>query len=355
MRAVFQLMPNLSFGDAVSQDALAIKRVLREMGIHTEIFARYIDPRLISQCRPIKALRATRNDVLLFHHSIGTPLAERFLRHRGPRWLRYHNITPAAYFMGYNPALAHLTSLGRHQLPKLARISDLLMGASEFSCRELIDAGGSAPKVVPVFTAIGDLDGQPSDPVLDWQMGDGCTNVLFVGRVVPNKRQDDVVRVFARYHRFVDRNSRLILVGRTTDLERYAQEVRAVADGEGVASALRWMGHTTAGELATCYRRAHLFLSMSEHEGFCVPLLEAMHFGVPILAFAAGAVPDTMGHAGILFRRKDHAAIAEMMHIMADDEALRKQVIARQHERLASFGEAQVALIFREAVRPHLD
>ncbi|HMC88169.1 MAG TPA: glycosyltransferase, partial [Gemmataceae bacterium] len=182
------------------------------------------------------------------------------------------------------------------------------------------------------------------------RFADGWTHFLFVGRLSPNKRQDDVIRLFACYNRTIDRRSRLVLVGTWRGMERYLAELRALVRALDLQDYVVFTGHLAAPELGAHYRRADLFVSMSEHEGFCVPILEAMHFGLPILAYNAAAVPDTLGQTGVLFTRKEFPLLAEMAHLLLTDHGLRERVVLGQADRLADFRPAIVAQRFRAYV-----
>jgi glycosyltransferase involved in cell wall biosynthesis len=166
-------------------------------------------------------------------------------------------------------------------------------------------------------------------------------NVLFVGRVAPHKRHEDLIRVFCHLKRSARPDARLLLVGSTWGTEPYVESLRAYVQRLGLTDVV-FAGHVGAAEWAACYRRASVYLSMSEHEGFGVPLLESMHFGVPVIAYKAAAVPETLGGAGLLLTARNHAGTAELIALLEEDNNLRERVIARQRERLQDFMPARV-------------
>jgi glycosyltransferase involved in cell wall biosynthesis len=349
--AVHQLLPNFVPGDAVSNHARALQRWLRSWGYSAEIFAHYAHPAVAHDCRPLHELSATRQSAVLYHYSTASAEASQSLfAARGKRALIYHNITPAHFYAPYSDALYHLLREARASLGQFRTVVGMTLGDSPYNCAEMAAAGYPNPRLLPLLVEFDLLDSQePSTPTLK-RFDDDWRNFLFVGRLAPHKRQEDVIRAFAWYNRFINRRSRLFLVGTSGGLESYACRLREVIHSLGLEDHVEFAGHASQAELVAYYRLAHIFLSMSEHEGFCVPLLEAMYHRVPIIAFAATAVPDTLGEAGILVNEKDYPMIAELACLLIEDEALRNRVIHRQQQRLAEFAPAPIALRFKRYV-----
>ncbi|MGH7818736.1 MAG: glycosyltransferase, partial [Candidatus Binatia bacterium] len=165
---------------------------------------------------------------------------------------------------------------------------------------------------------------------------DGHANFLHVGRLVPNKRLEDVLKIFYFYRKRVDPDARLFLIGIDTDMEIYSFALRQMIHDIGLKGVV-FPGRVTERELVSYYRIADVYLCMSEHEGFCVPLLEAMHFGVPVIAYAAGAVPETLGDAGALATRKDFSELAELAALLCSDQRLRGAMVAAGRERVREY------------------
>jgi glycosyltransferase involved in cell wall biosynthesis len=334
---VNQLLPGLHPGDAISHQALTFKRLFRAWGHTSEIYSKDISYEVHDECRHFTDYRPARHSVTFYRYSLGSPeITDAFLRSPGKRVLIYHNITPHHYLEPYNAAVSQACKKGRETLAKLAEQVDLALADSGYNCRELAESGYRKPRVLPLLLDFREFEATPSATVLNL-FSDDWTNFLFVGRVSPNKRHDDVIRVFARYNRWIENRSRLFLVGSWRGLEGYLKELREVAEAGGVLDHVFFLGHVPLEELAAYYRLADVFLCLSEHEGFCVPLLEAMHHEVPIIAYAAAAVPDTLGDAGILVARKDYPAIAELAHLLVVDQDLRDAVLRRQRQRLVDF------------------
>jgi glycosyltransferase involved in cell wall biosynthesis len=267
----------------------------------------------------------------------------------GRRVFVYHNITPDTFFEGYNEDARRLTKEARARLGEFRSV-DLALGDSAYNCQELKELGYKNVSEVPILVSFDDFKKtQPALEVLE-RYKDGWTNFLFVGRIAPNKRQDDVIRAFAHYHHHIDSRSRLLLVGGKNGMERYDDALRALARALGVQDHVVFSGHTRFDELVAYYQVSHIFLSMSEHEGFCVPLLEAMWHGIPILAFKSSAIPGTLGAAGWLLREKNPVIAAHACHLLVKDPVIRARVQATQYARLADFQPAPIASLFRSAL-----
>jgi glycosyltransferase involved in cell wall biosynthesis len=354
-RHVHQVLAALSYGDAIGNEALAIQRHLRSAGFESDIFAERVHPRMASLARPLFEYREVsgRDTVCVFHFSIGSA-AGRLAYHAPDRLVCiYHNITPARFFLGFHPHLAGLCHHGRRELEAFADRTELALGDSEFNRRELEAAGYRKTAVLPIVL---DLDAyrRPPSPVVKRLYGDGRTNILFVGRVIPNKKIDDLVRVFAVYQRYVDPRSRLLVVGDHRGHERYYDRLQAMVRAFDLDEVV-FTGQVDEDDLMAYYSVADLFLCLSEHEGFCVPLVEAMSFGLPVLAYDAGAVPETLRGGGVLLKEKRPEIVAELAQLVLRDPALRKAVVATQERAMAEVRSADFGAILLAALAPVLD
>ncbi len=207
-------------------------------------------------------------------------------------------------------------------------------GDSEFNVRELAEHGWTRLGVLPIIFNPNQHNNRPDRKVLrQWQ---GGVNILFVGRIVPNKRLEDVILTFYYFKHFVCPEARLFLVGSTAGMERYFNFLQALVKRLDLSDVI-FAGHVTTAQWLAYYQCGSIYLSMSEHEGFGIPLLESMHFGLPIIAYKAAAIAETLGGSGILVKIKDHAAIAELIGLVLEDENLRTEIVARQRERLRDF------------------
>jgi glycosyltransferase involved in cell wall biosynthesis len=262
----------------------------------------------------------------------------------------HHNVTPPEFFVDWDPELARICRLGREDLCTLREHVDLGLADSEFNRRELEQAGFVRTGVLPIYLDFERYRDTPN-PVLRRLWNDGRTNLLFVGRVAPNKRHDDLIRVAAYWKRSIGPALRLLLPGKLPSRGRWFDALQAFFYEHGFEpDEIVFLGHVEHDELLACYRAAHVFVSMSEHEGFGLPLVEAMLMDVPILAYRSTAVGDTLGDAGVQFEEKRLEHVAELAHALAGDERLRAAVIAGQRQRVQAFAPAAVEAALKRYV-----
>jgi glycosyltransferase involved in cell wall biosynthesis len=345
----YQLLAGFRSGDAISQMATTLQETLRAWGFASEIFAQHVHPASRGQVCPLGEFnhRGRPGQLLIYHHSIHSEASEVFCRYPGKTVLIYHNITPAHFFAGYSDLHMALASLGRAQLSDLIKAADLCLGDSRYNCLELEQYGAMDCRVLPVLLDLEAIGRIQPDPGVLRRFGDGRPTILYVGRPVPNKRQDNVLWVFARYKQQFAPAARLVLVGGSDETSRYEEELRELVRDLGLCQSVTLTSLVDDTQLVAYYRVAHAFLSMSEHEGFGVPLLEAMYFDVPVVAYAATAVPYTLGQAGLLVEDHNFAAIAERLHRVTTDTAFRGQILASQRRRLKDFTPQKVKAMLR--------
>jgi glycosyltransferase involved in cell wall biosynthesis len=340
---VNQWVPAAHRGDAIGDSARRVRALLREQGHESDLFALTVDDDLRGDVLPFADPAARRGDVTIFHYALPSPMTAAFATLAGGRVLQYHNITPAHFFAPYDANMFRLATLGRRELATLAGHVDLALGDSDYNRQELHALGFAPTGVMPIAVDTARITEAPRRPALERLLNDGLTNFLFVGRIAPNKKVDDIVRLAEVYKRYVDIFYRFIFVGRDDAVPTYGAAVRALIRRYEMLPDRFWFtGPVPDADLAAFYRTAAVYVSLSEHEGFCVPLVEAMAAGVPVLAYAAGAVPETLGGAGVLFSPKDLEVAAEWLATLAYDRDVRQRVIAGQRARLADFGEARV-------------
>jgi glycosyltransferase involved in cell wall biosynthesis len=340
---VNQWVPAAHRGDAIGDSARRIRNLLRAMGHGGELFALTVDDDLKDEVHPFEDPAARRGDLTIFHYALPSPMTPAFASLGGGRVLQYHNVTPASYFAPYDPALFRLARLGRQELATLAGRVDLALGDSEYNRRELESIGFARTAVFPIAVDTKRITEAADRPALDEILDDGLVNFLYVGRIAPNKKIEDHIKLAEVYKRYIDAYYRFIFVGRYDVVPRYYSTIRALmAEYRLLNDRFVFTGPVADEDLAAYYRHAAVYISLSEHEGFCVPLVEAMAADVPVLAYAAAAVPDTLGGAGVQFAPKDFEWAAELLGALAFDEGLRAGVIAGQRRRLAEFGDARI-------------
>ncbi len=340
---VNQWVPAAHKGDAIGDSARHVRDLLRGMGHESELYALTVDDDLAHDVRPFADASAKKGDLTIFHYALPSPMTAAFASLDSGRVLQYHNVTPAEYFAPYDPALFRLASLGREELRTLAGHTDLALGDSEYNRLELEALGFAPTGAFPIAVNTARVTQRVERPALEEILDDGLVNFLFVGRIAPNKKIEDHIRLAEVYKRYVDSSYRFIFVGRYDVVPRYYATIRALmSEYRMLNDRFIFTGPVSDEELAVYYRHAAVYMSLSEHEGFCVPLVEAMAADVPVLAYSAAAVPDTLGGAGVQFAPKDLEYAAELLASLAFDDELRAQVIAGQRKRLADFGDARI-------------
>ena len=330
MIRIHQILATLGYGDAIGHEVLGIQRVLRAAGYESEIFVETADWRLEPLTRDFRELvDFSHPDNLLIHHfSIGSKASRTAFALPDRMALIYHNITPPEYFVGVHRTLARECFHGRRELRAYADRCDLALGDSEFNRQELEALGFPRTAVLPVIPDLSHLDRAP-DWLVAQDFDDDWTNILFVGRVIANKRIENLIRYFHAYHTLINPRSRLLVVGAQSGFKRYLAsllQLTATLD----ASHVHFIGHVSDEELVAFYEIADLFLCASEHEGFCVPLVEAFYKQVPVLAYAATAVPSTMDGAGVLYDEKDPVYVAALMDGILSNPDLQDRIVEGQ-------------------------
>ncbi len=337
-----QFTATVAYGDAIGNDTFELQRLFWQRGIASDVFAQEAKPGVEPFVRPWHELRgeATTGSALLIHHSMGNDAISEVAQLPHRKAVVYHNITPARFFEGISDQLVHHSELGREQLRTLARVADLGIGDSEFNRRELEEAGFARTAVVPILTDPSQFEVVPDPQVLS-ELADERTSVLVVGQILPQKAVHDVLDAFARY-REMDRTARLYLVGSYGMSGPYLDRVRERIDRLGIGDSVRLTGSVPIEQLVAYYRGATVLLHLSDHEGFNVPVVEAMRSGLPIVAHAAGATPETLGDAGLLLERKSPDEVAAALERVVRDAGLRKTLIDRGRARLADFAPERV-------------
>lgn len=340
MMKVYQLLPTMALGDAIGNDTQAIRDFIKEQGYETGIFAEGIDSRL-----PAGTAESVNNmpelkdeDVLIYHASTGTPLNDRLASFGGKKVIIYHNITPPQFFREYSPIAVRLTMEGYKGIQHLAEVAEYCIADSEYNREDLLKMGYQCPiDVCPIMIPFDDYDQKPDQSTIERYSSDGWTNLLFVGRIAPNKCQQDIIRAFYAYQKVYNPKSRLFLVGNSGGMEVYEKRLKEYALKLGIEDKVIFTEHIKFNQILAYYHLADAFVCMSEHEGFCVPIVEAMYFKKPIVAYSSTAVPETMGKGGLLLDSKDPVLVAGAIHQVVTNDKLKKYIQTQQEEELKRF------------------
>ena len=311
---IVQILPVLAFGDAVGNDTRALKDALLEAGYETEIYAAVIDERLPQgTAQPFDMLEKLEDDdIVIYHLSTGHKLNYEIEKLGGKKVILYHNITPEQYFKKYNRDASSSCAQGIKAAKRLAKIADYAIADSAYNKEDLIRFG-------------------------------------FTGRVVPNKKQEDIIQAFYYYKNYINPKSRLILVGSYAGIDKYHEQLEAYVRELGLADVI-FTGQIKFDEILAYYHLADVFLCMSEHEGFCVPIVESMYFNVPVVARDTSAIAWTMGGSGVLLPDDDPIMAAEMVNRVLTDETLKDKILKNQRIRLQDFDNQKVKTQFLQII-----
>jgi glycosyltransferase involved in cell wall biosynthesis len=351
---VDQVIPSLASRDAIGVHTVALSEGLKEAGIDSEIFYGNCTPDVAHLGRPIAELgRTGRDRWLLYQSSIGSPVYDILAARDEPKLVNYHNITPAHLLERWEPAVGYEVRLGRTQLERLAPQSHLAVADSAFNEAELLEAGYRPTAVVPLLIDMTATGADP-DPALEGRLvaakEQGGIDLLFVGKVSPHKAPHDLVKMLSVYRRLYDPHARLHLVGSPLG-DRYGPALSAFVERLGLSGAVSVTGSVSPAELEAYYRAADVFVCASDHEGFCVPIVEAMGHGVPVVAYGVTAVPETVGDAGLCLADKSPLRFAAAVAKVAHDRSLRDRLRAAAARRVAGFSVRRSQDRFVELVR----
>lgn len=337
MRRFDQLLAGYAEGDAISQEARKIRDIARGMGMDSDIYApsANIGSRVADDCFPVEKYKGSNQDIVLYHFATDSAASGIFRQASSRKLIRYHNITPAHFFDGFMDSTAAQLRRARSSMNSVAECAELIMADSSYNGDEIRELGIDSGKVmdVPLFFDVDDFKIDPSPSTMAKFSGP-FKNILFVGRMAPNKCVEDIILAFAWYNRSIETASRLILVGSDRSCPRYFAMLRMFAGRLGLAN-VAFEGFLSDSELAACYKAADVFVCASRHEGYCLPLIEAMSCNIPVIARNQGGMPQTMDGAGVLFDNLEPKQLAVLIDKVLSDQAFRGEILASQRQRLA--------------------
>jgi glycosyltransferase involved in cell wall biosynthesis len=353
-KTIHQFMTGFMYGDALGNQAQHMRELLRGWGYQSQVFAQFRDRRLRERGKDYRRYPGDPGNWVILHYSVGSPLTS-FVSQLPDRIVPYyHNVTPASFLRGYNEAMADQLERGRQDLA-LFKDAPFALAASEYNRQEMLALGFRRVEILPYYINFDALRASAESPAgqqIVARYDDGAVNLLFVGRLVPNKRQDDLIRAFSAYHHLVNPHSRLILVGSEANAPGYRWELESLAAALGLEEHVHFPGGVGPREgLGGYYQASDLFLCLSEHEGFCIPLIEAMAFDLPVVAYRSTGVPGALGGAGALISAKRYDLIAELIQVLMQDGTARTRLLAGQQRRLKELAPDRFAGTLRKRIQ----
>ncbi|MGV8900572.1 MAG: glycosyltransferase [Burkholderiaceae bacterium] len=339
IKEIHQFSPACGIGDGITNGMFFTQRLLRELGFASEIYSTDIPAGLAHQVRLLRTLDPSSDQLMLFHFSLGFDQVEWLDQISMPKILVYHNITPAA-LLPAEGNLRRLAKLGRQQLLQWTSRFSGAIGDSEYNSKELREAGYKNVQTIPLLVDCDKVCAAPYDGSI-WQDLDDSINLLFVGRICENKHQLDLLDVLYEYLHLADQPVRLILAGGITSSD-YLNKIQARIKELGLENNVMLTGKIPDSQLLGLYRQADAFISLSEHEGFGMPLIEAMLFDVPVLAHSVSSIPDTLGGGGLLLTENNPSQMAALLHLLFSEPSLKRRVIQAQRANLQRFTSINV-------------
>jgi len=353
---ILQLIPTIAYGDAVGNDAIALKKILKKMGYVSNIYAESVVEPLDSKTayKIDKMPKVNEDDIIIYHLSTGSELNFKFAKFKCRKIAIYHNVTPPEFFEQNDEFIKGINEWGLEGVRFLSDKVDYCLADSELNKQDLIDLNYKCEiDVLPIVVSFKDYKKTPNRAIVK-KYSDGYKNFIFTGRIAPNKKQEDLIAAFYYYKKYYNDKSRLILVGSYKETDLYYMRLKKYVEEIGVEDVI-FSGHIKFDEILAFYKVADVFLCMSEHEGFCVPLIEAMMFEVPIIAYNSTAIPGTLGGSGFLVDDKDPIFVAKCIDKVVSDKELKENLIKNQNERLEDFKYEHIAEQFKNYINAFID
>lgn len=324
---IIQVLDALDYGDGVCNDVIHKDALLKKLGYTSEIYSKWVHDKVRNCWRDIETLQVDKEDIIIHHYS-GVPHIMEYIKDKKcKKVLMYHNVTPSKFSVGGNDAERAMEILKEN-----FSIYDYFAAVSQFNADDLKRIGLKEEcDILPILLDFGKDNNE--------KIKVNTTNFLFVGRIAPNKKDEDVVGIFNYYYQYIDANSHLYLVGNYEGNEIYYNHLKEQIDKLECKTHIHFTGKVSDEELNNYYRKSDVFVCMSEHEGFCLPILEGMYYNIPVIAYDACAVPETMGGAGILTYTKDPEILAKLIYVILSDDALRGSLLQKQRNRVEIFME----------------
>lgn len=354
---IYQLLSTIAYGDAVSNDTIAMEKVIKRMGLHTRIYAESIvaplDKKTALHVDELKNVK--KDDIIIFHMSTGSRLNFDVAKYECRKIVVYHNITPAEYFKKNDKKFMDICQYGLQGACYLADKVDYCIADSKFNKNDLINMGYKSPiDVLPIIIPMTDYDKKPDKGILK-KYSDDYVNILFTGRIAPNKKQENLIAAFYYYNRLYNNKSRLILAGSFRYEDPYYIRLTEYTKKLGMGEDVVFTGHIKFNQILAYYNIADIFLCLSEHEGFCVPLVEAMKFKVPIIAYNQAAVPETMNYNGMILDDNNPQYVAACIDEMVKNQKLRENIIEQQSKRLEYYSYDNVSNMFEKYISKFIE
>jgi len=328
-----QFLPAFHYGDAIGFETLSLKHFFLSQGIKSNIYAFSIDKNLRSEAKFFGDYE-DKHDLKIYHFAIPSRLTDFFIKSKGKKILIYHNITPKHFFTKFRKDLFRIGHYGKKELNYLKSVISLAVGDSEYNKKELENIGFKNTSTFPLMVNFSKYNNNRTS-ILDKMYNDGKLNLITVGRIVSNKKIEDIIKIYFYLKKYVHQNTRLFVVGNTKSDRKYFYALLDYVNYFLLSSHdVIFTGHIPYDELLTYYQISDIFLTTSEHEGFCLPLVESMIFSLPIIAYNSTAIPYTLDGSGLVVNSKNPALVGELIYEIWKNKELNDKIVSSQHKRL---------------------
>ena len=346
-KSVHQFVSSFSPRDAVGKIVLSMRQILRDAGYNSNIYAETIHHEMKNEAIYHTKYYEDPDDMIIYHHSFASGLVEYLMPLQNKIVLIYHNITPSKFFIDVDEKTAAGSNLGREQLFHLKNKIKNAFCFSKYSEEELKKIGFEKTSIIDPLVSLKKTEFKKNDTLDKFR---DSVNIISVGRIVPHKKIEDVLKVFAYYNQCIEKNSNLFIIGKYYESDPYYNWLQSITETLNLKN-VYFCKDVSDDELMSYYNIANFCLILSEHEGFCLPIIEGMQNGIPILAYNAAAIPETLGDSGILLKEKNFEEIAEIMQIITTDQNLRKTILEGQNQRLQRLDSAAATSEFLKHVK----
>ncbi len=349
---IHQILPTFSPGDAIGNEVIEINKTLRKWGYESQIYAENVHPKMNAKKHFEYDKVSSKDNVLIFHFSIGSEISHYVKKLPDKKIIRFHGITPEKYLYGINDYIQHLLVRGKEELNLYPELTDLALANSRYTQLELSNLGFKHIEIFPLLLDLNIYNKSPNESILS-KFDDDYVNILFVGRIIPQKNQHIILKIFS-YYKLINPRSRLFLIGNFEGCENYLYLLQEIIRKLKLKD-VYIPGKVSMDELFSYYILADIFLCMSEWETFCVPLVESIYFDTPVLAYNCTAIPDTLGNSGILINKLNSYEIVEMIDLVVHDEVFRNKIIQKQKERLKNFERPNIENLLKGYIQQVID
>ena len=351
IKGIHQYLSSAVRRDAIGEYAFVLRNAFREMGYDSEIFYDSCSEEIRDEVIPFKKYSqySSSNNLFVIHYGIKLPYIKPLTSLIDSKILVYHNVTPPEFFEIFAPWMVNRCAESRIEVAELKKYFVAAAGDSDYNANELRDMGYANVRTIPLSIDFSKYDVSPNPETLKSYSENDWINWLFVGRISPNKKQEDLIKCFYYYNKYINNQSRLILVGHGIGMNSYVEYLKGYTAQLGLRN-VYLTGSVSQETLAAFYKTANIFIAMSEHEGFCVPILEAFYYRVPVVAYDSSAVGETLGGAGILVKDKEPAKIAGLVDYLLKNSQLKKDVVEGQSLRLKAFHKGPILKLWKDFI-----